>query len=363
MGCSNCFNGCAETISDKCVKYTGVDIPELEIVTGDPLLVVENKLINKFLEVLTGEGIIPDYQTEGTCSFVTDYLPSEGDITLNDVLKAYMDSLCDLNFRVLGNQDTLLEIQSDYDIDCLEAVTPSSGVHDILQATIDKLCTVDTQVTNLIANVLSNYVLIADIDSYIASYLASIPSSTLVNAKFVPYVAVAYFGPLTNFDLTGAGIGTWEKIYLCNGQNSTPDLRGRTLVGATTMGNTVFDPAVDPGIAGNPTYSGVTPFTTTGANQAFLTTPGQLPPHAHSATVSINDPGHTHPNSTENPVNGSGTVYGYDSVNDKEHYGLKSTESATTGITATSTIGSTGASEGHPNIQPVFSTNYIIYIP
>jgi len=40
MSCTNCFNGCAETTSDQCVKYTGIDIPELGIVKGDPLAAV-----------------------------------------------------------------------------------------------------------------------------------------------------------------------------------------------------------------------------------------------------------------------------------------------------------------------------------
>jgi hypothetical protein len=40
MGCNNCFNGCAETTSDQCVKYTGISIPELGIVKGDSLAAV-----------------------------------------------------------------------------------------------------------------------------------------------------------------------------------------------------------------------------------------------------------------------------------------------------------------------------------
>ena len=43
MSCSNCFNGCAEITSDKCVKYTGADIPALGISYGDTLLHVEEQ--------------------------------------------------------------------------------------------------------------------------------------------------------------------------------------------------------------------------------------------------------------------------------------------------------------------------------
>lgn len=31
MSCTNCFNGCTEITSDKCVRYTGTNIPELGI--------------------------------------------------------------------------------------------------------------------------------------------------------------------------------------------------------------------------------------------------------------------------------------------------------------------------------------------
>ena len=49
MGCSNCFNGCAETTSDQCVKYTGVDIPELGITKGDPLSLVLLQITNAII--------------------------------------------------------------------------------------------------------------------------------------------------------------------------------------------------------------------------------------------------------------------------------------------------------------------------
>lgn len=47
--CSNCYNGCTEIVSDKCVKYTGVDIPELGIVKGDPLSAVLLQITNAII--------------------------------------------------------------------------------------------------------------------------------------------------------------------------------------------------------------------------------------------------------------------------------------------------------------------------
>ena len=57
MSCSNCFNGCVETTSDKCVKYTGIDVPILGIKKGDSLSYVEQALIEFLTSTLDGSGI------------------------------------------------------------------------------------------------------------------------------------------------------------------------------------------------------------------------------------------------------------------------------------------------------------------
>ena len=46
--CSNCYNGCVEITSDKCIKYTGVDVPILGIKNGDSLSFIEQSLITFF---------------------------------------------------------------------------------------------------------------------------------------------------------------------------------------------------------------------------------------------------------------------------------------------------------------------------
>ncbi len=357
MSCSNCFNGCADTISDQCVKYTGIAIPGLNINTGDPLLVVENNIISKILEIMNGEGIIPIIVPGDLCAIVSSYLPVSGPISLNDVISATFKSICNINGRLLTTEGKIAALNADYVIDCLVGVTPASDTHEVVQATINKVCLVEDDLASLEAELHANYVLISDIDSYIATYISSIPASTFYNGKMIPYVAVPFFGVISgNFDVTGAGIGPWEKVYLCNGQNFTPDLRGRTLLGATTMGNTAFDPAVDPGIAGNPTYA---LNTTSGANQGYLTNPTQLPPHNHAITVVVTDPGHFH-NQTGQVVAGSNEG---SNGNQDPQSGLFPTSPKTTGITVTATSAVVGASEGHNNIQPSIGVNYIIYIP
>ncbi len=52
--CNNCFNNCVEIVSDKCVKYTGEDIPLLGIEKGDTLAQVIER-IAEFLSNLESQ--------------------------------------------------------------------------------------------------------------------------------------------------------------------------------------------------------------------------------------------------------------------------------------------------------------------
>jgi len=47
----DCFNGCVDIISDKCIEYTGPDIEELGIKSGDSL----SRVIELLLEYLLSE--------------------------------------------------------------------------------------------------------------------------------------------------------------------------------------------------------------------------------------------------------------------------------------------------------------------
>ena len=125
----------------------------------------------------------------------------------------------------------------------------TSGTHSILQVVIVQLCTVKSDLAALALNVATNYVSIANINSYIAAYLASLnPGGTVMfKDKMVPYTAVEYYGPLSNFDSTGAGLGQYDRIFICNGLNGTPDKRGRVGVGAIlNVPGGPLDAAVNP---------------------------------------------------------------------------------------------------------------------
>lgn len=361
-GCTNCFNGCVEITADNCVRYTGASISALGITTGDSLAAVENAITAYLLTVISGTGIAPTIEPSYICSIVDTYLPASP--TLVDVLTALVRTACDLQTQITANTTALTTLNADYVIGtCLSGVTTSSDTHDIVQAVINKLCSISGDVTALTSSFV-NYVKISDINTYIATYLAGISTSNKMYTKMVPYVAVEYYGTLTGkFDITGAGLvgGDWEKIYLCNGQNGTPDKRGRIPVGATTMGTSTFDPIVDPAVSGNPTYA---LNTTEGANTVALAV-SEMPAHSHTATVVINDPGHTHTfTSSEDDDATSPGPYVLASP-DEVSIDL-SVDSATTGLDETNVIVTNsieGTGVAHNNIPPVLACYYIMYIP
>jgi microcystin-dependent protein len=373
MACSNCFNGCANTTSDKCVKYTGIDISFLGIESGDSMYSVINDITTYLLTVISGTGITPTIEPSYVCTLVDGYLPDNP--TSVDLFTALIRTACQLDTDITAVEADVATIEADYTVSCLTGVTASSGTHDILQAVITLLCSVNTDIVALAVN-FDNYVEVADINTYIAAYLTAISASTKHYTKMVPYTAVEYYGTLTGyFDATGAGYGDWEKIYLCNGQNGTPDKRGRIPVGATTMGNTAFNAAVDPAITGNPTYALNTLY---GANTVTLSE-ANLASHTHVATSTVTDPTHNHYASKATDVAGvtlTSTTpikqQGWDS-DENYDYNLKGaggavadigiTSASSTGITVSTSNATAGSGTAHSNIPPVYGTYYIMYLP
>jgi len=361
MSCSNCYNGCTEIVSDQCVKYTGVDIPVLGIKNGDSLSYVEQTLIGFLVSTINGSGIVITIPQASYCDVVTKYLPTCGDITANVLFEALVKAACDLQVQVTANATAITTqttrfntLEADYVINCLTGVTASSGTHNILQAVITALCALTISVEN-------EYVLIRELPTYIANYLAQAAPPNNISSKMVPYVALPFFDPSVSgkFDNTGAGIiGTiWEKIYLCNGSNGTPDLRGRVTVGATSgmEGSVPMSPVVDPN-NNNPAYS---LSSTAGSNNITLLE-NQMPTHTHAAAASILPNPHNH---TLNNSGANATGLGGD-VNQKT---MKSGSGTfTTGdvsLTVSVINSPTGGSSSHPNYQPGIGCFYIMYIP
>ena len=361
MSCSNCYNGCTEIVSDKCVRYTGIDVPILGIKTGDSLSYIEQALIEFLTATIDGRGIIPIIDPEIICDIVNNNLPTCGAISLNEILTALIKSTCSLQTQIGAINSTLDVLNGDYTIGCLSGVTSVSDTHAVLQAVITKLCATDAALGALAVTISATYVRLDQLDILIQQYLDSQSSSTSYYNKMVPYTVVEYYGSLTGFDLNGIGSGVWEKVYLCNGLNNTPDKRGRSPIGATQgVGGGPFDPQVDPTL-GNPTYALKT---TNGVNAVSLAA-NQLASHTHTAVASIVDPGHTHAIQTYPATGGTATGVVGTTTGGTSGSSPSTTQNITNLNTGnvTVTVNPQGSGAAHNNVHPVISCYYIMYIP
>lgn len=347
MSCKNCFPNCVP-LSDQCVKYTGDSNTILDICKGDSLASVQEAIITKLLSALDGTGVTPKDISFDDAEWVEDELgvlpPS-----LNNLLQVLINSQQVLKNLVddLGTTDTPFV----FDIKCLP-LTTSSTRDEILQATVTLLCSLNTSFS-LIS---TTYVKLSDFTSKVQEVIASNQVGGVAQHynKMIPYVALPYFGPLSNFDSTGEGVTAagFEKIYICNGLNGTPDMRGRTPVGAVrNVPGGPFDAAVDPNNPINPNtnYSLNDKF---GENYHKLTTT-EIPSHTHG----LNDPGHQHDYTFGNDTTSGNNNSGFMKWNSDGQ--SKKVQKATTGIT----LSSVGGGESHNNIQPSIATIFIMYIP
>ena len=279
--CDACYNGCVQIVSDECVRYTGPNSIPLDIYTGDNLITVETALINAVVSFLDGTGIDITINPAYYCALVSSYLPV-GTPNAQELFEALVRAACDLQAQIDVIDVTLDVLNADYDVDCLDGVTDDSDTHAVLQAVITKLCETIVDLDAFILDVETNYVKLSDFNALVAAYLASLPSSgSQYYLKMIPFTVLEYYGPLTNFDGTGAGITAlgFDKIYLCNGLNGTPDKRGRVGVGAIdSVPGGPLDAAVNPSYAGNPNY---VLYDVGGANSVTLTT-AQIHSHTHN---------------------------------------------------------------------------------
>jgi microcystin-dependent protein len=121
---------------------------------------------------------------------------------------------------------------------------------------------------------------------------------------------------------------------LCDGTNSTPDLRNRFVVGA-----------------GNIYAVGATG----GSANATLVS------HNHTATSSVTDPQHNHTtfsNATTNQGNGPATYFW--SAGDVQGSGTFTSSSASTGISVSTSISTEGSSASNANLPPYYALAYIM---
>ena len=376
MSCQNCYNGCADIISDKCTKYTGNNVPELGIENGDSLFSVQQSIFSFLLSVIDGTSIKPEINQDYICEKISQYL-GEQELTLSNIINAILQTACDLQTQVTNVKNSVDTTNTAYTLSCVSGVTDNTNTHEVLQAVITKLCSVNTALTALSLNVSTNYVKVSELNNLIAAYLSGGSTSTKLYHKMVPYTVVEFYGDITGkFDATGSGLGEWEKIYLCNGNNGTPDKRGRVSVGTTTgMGGGTLDAAVDPSNSGNPNYSLGTKY---GSCMVSLNIT-QIPSHSHTATNTVIDTGHFHylstvSGQTSKPALSPSTYLA--SVNNEGNDGnyvlggtlealpsVGKSATSTTNISVQTSLSNIGGGLGHNNVQPSIGCYYIMYIP
>ena len=372
MSCSNCFNGCAEITSDKCVKYTGETVASLGVTNGDSLFETLGIILKEITKSVDATGILPNIGNTNVCALVSQYLPSEGDITLNDYLIALIESLCLIKTEVDAIANDISSLNSTYTASCI-TFSNATNTHSVLQDTITKVCSINTTLNNLIDSVLPlTYVKLTELNSLLDDYFASTDSSKHY-LKMVPYTVVEFWGSISGkFDGAGVGIGDWEKIYLCNGQNGTPDKRGRATVSVTNVpGGSTPDSDVNPA-NGHPNYTFAAK---AGTNKVSLTNANQLPSHTHVATVNVTVAPHYHysvglggvniPLTSTSPINiqNGGQYSNYTLMSATGSATLGKTSLASDTVNVTVTNASIGNAVGHDNVQPVIACYYIMYIP
>lgn len=121
--------------------------------------------------------------------------------------------------------------------------------------------------------------------------------------------------------------------YLCNGSNSTPDLRDKFVVGAG---------------------SGYAVGATGGSANAIVVS------HTHTGTTTITDPGHKHSVPTDSTGSVDNPALNASSGSDEDFNLSPGTGTAVTGITASTSISTTGSSGTNANLPPYYALCYIM---
>ena len=115
MPCSNCYSGCREISSDKCIKYTGTDISVLGIENGDSVNYVVAALIEFLVSTLDGTGIKYELDAGSLCTLVSDELSACDDITVvditNNALPEPKNKTLQRHGVEIGDSNELLEIR------------------------------------------------------------------------------------------------------------------------------------------------------------------------------------------------------------------------------------------------------------
>lgn len=175
---------------------------------------------------------------------------------------------------------------------------------------------------------------------------------------------------LTKFDATGLGEGIYDGWKICNGQNSTPDLRGRVIVSQTNLDNTNY--AYSNAVKNDTDYDTCG---NTGGNKTEILAKNHIPKHQHTVNTSTSDAGQI-------AISSGAHTHSYTNWPNQADIGNGGSSATNNGTATAQTTGGTGAhthtisgntgdgttdklkspADGHPNVQPYFVLLPIIKI-
>jgi hypothetical protein len=101
--------------------------------------------------------------------------------TAVELFTALVKAACSLQTQVTAVAADIATLNGNYTIGCLTGVTETSDTHAIVQAIITKICATDVDLAALALDVDTNYVKLADLNTLIASYQASLPGLAAKN--------------------------------------------------------------------------------------------------------------------------------------------------------------------------------------
>lgn len=356
--CKDCLQNCPEIISDQCVQYTGPDLlAPFNVCQGDQLSIYEANIVAAIQSLADGTNTLPTSISITACTWFQQQF---GTLTpnINNLLQTLINGECSLYSQIIALAAQVSSFQSGSVIDtaCLSGLTNTPSLPEIVQSIITLLCNINTTVNAFP----STYVRNSDLTNLVTTIVNNINGGggtvSQFNSRMVPFTAMPYFGPLSNFDSSGGGISSlgFSRVFVCNGLNGTPDLRGRVPVGAIrNVPGGALDPSVDPTVSpNNPNWA----LNDKGGETFHTLSSLELAAHTHP----VNDPGHSHVSNIGEDFKQGGSG-GNAVLSTVALRGLfpQPTLSATTGIS----IQTAGGNQPHNNIQPSIASYYIMYIP
>lgn len=352
-------------VSSNCVIYEGVPIPLFGICTGDPITHTVQAITDKLIELWDEEETELSNITLDNCNIMKEKLGAK-DKTYANLIQILIDYQCTLTQLIDAIEDQIDEGSSEqpyaFDLKCITPVGTPVNVNAIVQGLINKVCQLETTVSNLGTNVTE--IINEGAGTFLGSAITAngnrgftktgSGSTTKINfyALVPPLCPIPYVGPASNFDSDGKGLaGTaFEGWLLLNGRAVQYDARGRVLVAAVKdIQGGSLDPAVDPTQPFNPNtmYALGDKF---GENYHKQTI-NELVPHSHTVSDSGHQHDYTQPKNATNSDDGG--------IPDSVATQTGKTSIAFTGIT----LGQTGGGDIFNVRQPsLVITGYIMRI-